>query len=107
MALKRIQRELKEIEREPIQNCSAGPDGSDLFHWTGSILGPVDSPYEGGVFSLDIGLPSDYPFKPPKVSFTTRIYHCNVNSNGAICLDILKEEWAPALTVAKVYFIML
>merc|ERR1712093_574024 len=68
----------------------------------GTIMGPADSPYQGGVFFLDIQFPSDYPFKPPKVAFTTKIYHCNVNSNGAICLDILKDQWSPALTISKV-----
>lgn len=60
------------------------------------------SPYNGGVFFLDIQFPTDYPFKPPKVTFRTRIYHCNVNSSGQICLDILKEQWSPALTISKV-----
>ena len=64
--------------------------------------GPEDTPYHGGVFFLKINFPSDYPFKAPKVSFTTRIYHCNINRNGGICLDVLKSEWSPALTVAKV-----
>jgi len=102
MALKRIQRELVELGRDPPANCSAGPVGDDLFHWQATIMGPDDSPYSGGVFFLDIHFPADYPFKPPKVSFTTRIYHCNINSNGGICLDILKEQWSPALTISKV-----
>eukprot|EP00887_Chlorella_sp_A99_P008004 scaffold12.g8004.t1 len=62
----------------------------------------TSSPYAGGVFFLDIHFPPDYPFKPPKVVFRTRIYHCNINSNGAICLDILKDQWSPALTISKV-----
>lgn len=66
-----------------------------------TIMGPGDSPFQGGVFFLNIHFPSDYPFKPPKVSFTTRIYHPNVNSNGSICLDILNAQWSPALTISK------
>merc|ERR1712178_511736 len=79
-----------------------GPVGDDMFDWQATIMGPPDSPYQGGVFFLNINFPSDYPFKPPKVHFTTRIYHCNINSNGGICLDILKDQWSPALTISKV-----
>ncbi|XDA86238.1 hypothetical protein R6Z07F_015887 [Ovis aries] len=79
---KRTQKELAEITLDPPPNCS--------------------SVYEGGVFFLDITFSSDYPFKPPKVAFRTRIYHCNVNSQGIICLDILKDNWSPALTISKV-----
>ena len=102
MALNRIQKELKDIQRDPPTNCSAGPNGNDMFEWIATIMGPEDTPYHGGVFFLKINFPSDYPFKAPKVSFTTRIYHCNINSNGGICLDVLKSQWSPALTVAKV-----
>jgi ubiquitin-conjugating enzyme E2 D/E len=72
------------------------------FHWQATIMGPTDSPYSGGVFFLTIHFPTDYPFKPPKVNFTTRIYHPNINSNGSICLDILRDQWSPALTISKV-----
>ena len=92
----------QDLGRDPPANCSAGPVGDDLFHWQATIMGPEDSPYSGGVFFLNIHFPADYPFKPPKVSFTTRIYHCNINANGGICLDILKDQWSPALTISKV-----
>ncbi|XP_055782712.1 ubiquitin-conjugating enzyme E2 D4-like isoform X1 [Salvelinus fontinalis] len=102
MALKRIQKELHDLQRDPPAQCSAGPVGEDLFHWQATIMGPTDSPYQGGVFFLTIHFPTDYPFKPPKVAFTTKIYHPNINSNGSICLDILRSQWSPALTVSKV-----
>eukprot|EP00984_Skeletonema_dohrnii_P021645 scaffold10856_cov78-Skeletonema_dohrnii-CCMP3373.AAC.2 len=102
MSLKRINKELVDLGKDPPANCSAGPVGDDMFHWQATIMGPDESPYAGGVFFLDIHFPADYPFKPPKVHFTTRIYHCNINSNGGICLDILKDQWSPALTISKV-----
>uniref|UniRef100_A0A8C2XEI2 E2 ubiquitin-conjugating enzyme n=1 Tax=Cyclopterus lumpus TaxID=8103 RepID=A0A8C2XEI2_CYCLU len=81
---------------------SAGPKGDNIYEWRSTILGPPGSAYEGGVFFLDIAFTPDYPFKPPKVTFRTRIYHCNINSQGVICLDILKDNWSPALTISKV-----
>ena len=102
MALRRIQKELKELKKDPPSNCSAGPVGDDLFHWTATIIGPDDSPYAGGVFFLDIHFPADYPFKPPKLKFVTKVYHPNISSTGAICLDILKDNWSPALTISRV-----
>ncbi|CAN7114937.1 unnamed protein product [Brassica rapa subsp. narinosa] len=102
MASKRINKELRDLQRDPPVSCSAGPVGDDMFHWQATIMGPTDSPFSGGVFLVSIHFPPDYPFKPPKVSFRTKVYHPNVNSNGSICLDILKEQWSPALTISKV-----
>ena len=102
MSLKRINRELKEMTRDPPSNCSAGPVDNNLYHWHSTIMGPNESPFEGGVYFLDIKFPADYPFKPPKIMFTTKIFHPNINSEGGICLDILKDQWTPALTLAKV-----
>ena len=100
--LKRITRELHGLNEDPPTNCSAGPINEDMFHWTSTIMGPDDSPYEGGVFFLDIIFPTDYPFKPPKLKFETRIYHPNISNSGNICLDILKDQWSPALSISKV-----
>jgi len=60
-----------------------------------------DSPYSGGNFHLAVSFPVDYPFKPPKMHFTTKIYHPNINANGSISLDILRKNWSPGLTLSK------
>ncbi|KAL9458973.1 hypothetical protein AB3S75_007795 [Citrus x aurantiifolia] len=99
---KRIQREMAELNMDPPQDCSAGPKGDNLYNWVATIIGPAGTPYQGGIFFLDITFPTDYPFKPPKVAFLTRIYHCNVDSAGNVNLDILKDSWSPALTITKV-----
>ena len=102
-ATKRIVRELADLRKDPPLNCSAGPvDEADVFIWEGVLFGPDDSPYSGGVFKVNIQFPVDYPFKPPRVVFNTKIYHPNINKAGFICLDILKNNWSPALTVSKV-----
>lgn len=102
MALRRIQRELEELRRDPPAGCSAGPVGDDMFLWEGVLMGPPDSPFAGGIFNLTIRFPTDYPFKQPHVQFVTPIFHPNINKAGGICLDILKHQWSPALTISKV-----
>lgn len=99
---RRLQKELAEITLDPPPNVSAAPKNDNLYEWVATILGPPGSVYEGGVFFLDVHFPENYPFKPPKVVFKSRIYHCNINSQGTICLDILKDNWSPALTISKV-----
>ena len=100
---KRIRKELIEMQKTPPENCSAGLiNENDIYAWQAMIVGPEGSPYQGGIFYLNIHFPVNYPFTAPKIYFTTRIYHCNINSSGSICLDILKANWSPALTVSKV-----
>ena len=99
---KRLVQELKEISTDPPVGCSGGIIDDNLFHWTASITGPEGCPYEGGVFLLDVKFPHDYPFKPPKMKFVTKIFHPNISHYGSICLDILKEQWSPALTLPQV-----
>ena len=62
--------------------------------------GPFETPYQGGTFLVDIHITNAYPFEPPKMKFLTKVWHPNVSSqSGAICLDVLKDQWTPALTI--------
>jgi len=100
--LERLKRELELMNKSPPENCSAGlVRDDDPFLWRATIFGAKDGPYEGGIFKLAIKFSNDYPFKAPRCQFLTPIYHPNIDERGAICLDILKENWSPALTVAK------
>ncbi len=105
--LKRLQKEFESIQKEPPENVSAGLVGDNLFEWKATIFGPKDTPYEGGIFEINISIPQDYPFKPPLCMFKTKIYHPNINSSGMICLDILKTQWSPSLTISKVLLSLL
>ena len=69
MSSDRIKREWCALQKEPVAYCSAGPAEDDLRHWKGTIVGPESSPYEGGLFKLNIRFPHDYPFQPPKINF--------------------------------------
>ncbi|KAK0522501.1 Ubiquitin-conjugating enzyme E2 1 [Tilletia horrida] len=98
--LRRINKEIRDIETD--KNCSIdiAPVGENPFHLVGTFPGPENSPYEGGVFDVDIVVPEGYPFKPVVMKFITRVYHPNISSaSGAICLDILKDQWSPVLTL--------
>ena len=101
-ALIRLKKEYEEMKKNPPCNCNAKPDDENIYNWTAQIFGPSETPYEGGVFELNIVYPSNYPFKPPKINFLTKVYHPNIDSSGNICLDILKDKWSPALTISKI-----
>lgn len=74
---------------------------NDFTKWKATIVGPSDTPYEEGIFQLDISIPPDYPFVAPNIRFLTQIYHPNISRNGEICVDILKSNWSPVLTLSK------
>lgn len=102
-ALRRIQHELRELQTESLEGITAGPhDDADPFVCDATLVGPSGTPYAGGLFHLQIRFPMNYPFAPPNVVFKTKIYHPNINAAGVICMDILKQNWSPALTITKV-----
>lgn len=112
-AVKRIQKELIEFERAKHTTIFLEPVEEKVSHLKGLIIGPEDTPYEGGFFLFDIIPPNTYPIDPPKVKFlspnsgTCRL-HPNLYSCGKVCLSILgtwgKQDWIPCYGYEKVLF---
>mmetsp|Transcript_13122 Transcript_13122/g.15423 ORF Transcript_13122/g.15423 Transcript_13122/m.15423 type:complete len:155 (+) Transcript_13122:111-575(+) len=99
---RRITKETQRLIAEPVHGISATPYADNLRYFSVAIEGPEGTPYERGLFQLELFLPAEYPMTPPKVRFLTKIYHPNIDKLGRICLDILKDKWSPALQIRTV-----
>jgi ubiquitin-conjugating enzyme (huntingtin interacting protein 2) len=101
---KRLQKELQKTEQSEDSPVAAWlVTEGDYFAWVGEVKGPEGTAYDSGVFRVSIAIPPEYPYKPPKMRFATKVYHPNISSQtGAICLDVLGKEWSPALTIRTV-----
>ncbi|XP_022228036.2 ubiquitin-conjugating enzyme E2 4-like [Drosophila obscura] len=93
---RRVIGDLFRMRRNPPEGCHTEVVDGDIRHWLATVLGPSDTPYDGGQFRLDIRFPGRYPLRAPLVKFVTKVYHCNVSQAGDISLDILGEQWAPS-----------
>jgi ubiquitin-conjugating enzyme E2 D/E len=107
-SLKRILREYKQIADNPgIGLSSLGTAATwsvfvcanNVHNWK-AVLQGLPAPYLGGCYLVTISIPADYPCKPPRINFETPIYHPNINADGRICLDVLKDAWSPTLSIA-------
>ncbi|TFK42981.1 ubiquitin-conjugating enzyme/RWD-like protein [Crucibulum laeve] len=104
--LRRIQKELSDISNNPISGVSVETQDDNLFEWKCSIKAAPESPYKNGTFKFTLSLPSNYPFKAPTVTFTTKIYHPGINEEGSICVPVLRDEWKPTVTISSVLAII-
>ncbi|CAG2182940.1 unnamed protein product, partial [Oppiella nova] len=101
IAINRLAKELEDMARNPPIELSVGPVADDLFHWEGVLHGPLDSPYEGGLFRFRVDFPNDYPNKAPKIRFISPVFHPNISRNGDICVDFLQKQWSSAYTLTQ------
>ncbi|XP_033236652.1 ubiquitin-conjugating enzyme E2 E2-like [Drosophila pseudoobscura] len=101
LGLRRLRREMANMTSNPTEGCTVELVDDCIYDWKAVILGPLDTPYEGGHFELRLHFPPSYPSQPPDILFRTRVYHCNIYQED-ICVDILQSAWSPALTVEKI-----
>jgi ubiquitin-conjugating enzyme E2 N len=97
-----VNQETERLVSDPVPGISAQPHDDNLRYFDVMIDGPSQSPYEGGRFKLELFLPEDYPMEAPKIRFLTKIYHPNIDRLGRICLDVLKNNWSPALQIRTI-----
>ncbi|GAB5369239.1 hypothetical protein AAMO2058_001388500 [Amorphochlora amoebiformis] len=96
----RLSKELKDLMTDKTSNVKARLLSDSMTRMECTFPGPRDTPYENGTFVVDVEIPSRYPFEPPKIRFNTRVWHPNISSKtGVICVDILKDQWSPTLTI--------
>ncbi|XP_021890518.1 ubiquitin-conjugating enzyme E2 1-like isoform X1 [Carica papaya] len=99
----RLMSDLKSIINEPPEGCSASPlSDENLFVWSATIFGPDETPWEGGVFSLRMTFGQNYPEKPPRVRFTSEMFHPNIYRDGTLCMDIIQDAWSPCHNVSTI-----
>jgi ubiquitin-conjugating enzyme E2 A len=103
-AKKRLLKDLMQIQSLTLQDgVTAAPvNETNLFEWQAIITGPDETPYEGGIYELNLSIPCNYPVNAPKVRFKTEIFHPNVYKNGDICIDILQDQWSEVMSIEKI-----
>ncbi|KAG8455912.1 hypothetical protein GDO86_001923, partial [Hymenochirus boettgeri] len=102
-ASRRLMKELEEIRKSGMKNFRCiQVDEANLLTWQGLIV-PDNPPYDKGAFRIEINFPAEYPFKPPKITFKTKIYHPNIDEKGQVCLPVISaENWKPATKTDQV-----
>jgi len=111
----RLSREYAKLLSDPIHNVEFHVNEADLLNWKFTILGPSESPYEGGIYEGTIKFPSTYPTHPPVVQFTSKLFHPNVYNDGKLCISILHEgndltgyeheieRWRPVQNIRSIF----
>ncbi|XP_054152582.1 uncharacterized protein LOC128951354 [Oppia nitens] len=107
-AVKRLATEYRKLMAEPVPFGRIEPTDNPLY-WKAYLNGPEGSPYEGGVFEIDLKFPVEYPIRVPNIQFKTKIFHANINSSGTVCTT-LWSDWRPTdtmITILQTLFMLL
>ncbi|KAF1804250.1 ubiquitin-conjugating enzyme/RWD-like protein [Mucor lusitanicus] len=110
-----LQRQLKDLQKSPVEGFSAGLVDDNIYEWEILVMGSQDTLYEGGFFKAKLSFPRSYPIDPPTMTFLTEMYHPNVYPDGTVCISILhppgddkygyeqaSERWSPVHTVETI-----
>ena len=113
----RIRRLRSELEREKaslaadcavwIESAKHGDPEDDLSSFWGYVQGPAETPYDGGLYVFHVLIPTEYPFRPPRMRCINPIWHPNFcPETGHVCSDFLQDMWTPALTLRTTLLMM-
>ncbi|XP_075813925.1 ubiquitin-conjugating enzyme E2 L3-like isoform X1 [Microtus pennsylvanicus] len=102
-ASRRLMKKLEEISKcgmKKFHNIQL--DQANLLTWQGLIFSD-NPPYDNGALRIEISFSAEYPFKPPTITFKTKIYHPNIDEKGQVCLLVISaENWKPATQTNQV-----
>lgn len=110
-----LNKQLIMLSKNPIDGFSVGINNDNIFSWVGTLIGPRDTLYEGGLFNVEILFPKDFPLNPPKFKFNSKIFHPNIYKDGTVCISILhppgedeygyedaSDRWRPVHTIETI-----
>ncbi|PAV85673.1 hypothetical protein WR25_08276 [Diploscapter pachys] len=114
-AMRALQLELKDLNSQPVEGFTISTSDDNMFMWNVGIYGPPETLYQGGYFKAVLRFPNNYPYSPPSMKFTTKLWHPNVYDSGDLCISILHppvddphsgelpcERWNPTQNVRTI-----
>uniref|UniRef100_A0A6U3B4Y0 UBC core domain-containing protein n=1 Tax=Paramoeba aestuarina TaxID=180227 RepID=A0A6U3B4Y0_9EUKA len=101
-ARRRLVSDLKKLQKEPTFGIIATPCENNIMLWHCWVFGPPETVWEGATFRVSIEYTEEYPVKPPRVRFESKVFHPNVYENGDVCMDLLQKRWSPQYDTAAI-----
>ena len=109
-----IMKHLEKYNKDPLDYLTIDKP-TDIFNWQFILIGPKETPWEDEIYQGIIKFPNNYPFAPPVIQFTSKIFHPNIYNDGKVCISILHEgvdvygyedsaeRWTPVQTIQTIF----